>query len=136
LKFHRNEEFTTHQIVRARGASGDGDGAGGRLVRLLGVGEVLGVVDNGEEEGAGRAPRSLLTEAEVRERDLEEVAAGARIRVRTELLVPLHVLDLHLVVRRHLAGTLAPLPAATTALFATRRSVGVSRRHEGAVACG
>jgi hypothetical protein len=77
-------------------------------VRLLGVGEVLGVADNSEEEGAGRTPRNLLTEAEVGERDLEQVAAGARVRVRREPLVPLHILDLHLVVRRHLAGTLAP----------------------------
>lgn len=72
--------------------------------RLLGVGEVLGVVDDGEEEGARGAPRNLLPEAEVLERDLEEVAAGARVRVRLQLRVPLHVLDLHLVVRRHLAA--------------------------------
>lgn len=84
---------------------------------LLGVGEVLGVVDDGEEEGARGAARNLLPEAEVVERDLKEVAAGARVRVRLQLRVPLHVLDLHLVVRRHLAAakTLAP----PTALVAT-----------------
>lgn len=90
---------------------------------LLGVGEVLLVVDDGEEEGAGGAPRDLLPEAEVGERDLEQVAAGARVRVRPELRVPLHVLDLHLVVRRHLPP-LAARPTTHTNPSSSRESFG------------
>jgi hypothetical protein len=98
--------------------------------RLLGVSKVLGVVNDGEEERTRRAARNLLPDAEVVERDLEEVAAGARVRVRLQLRVPLHVLDLHLVVRRHLAA------AKSYTLLATgeRRRVGVLRRREEAVA--
>lgn len=111
-EYRNSQETGASPSRRARATSGDGDWARGRLLgrRLLGVGEVLGVVYDGEEEGARGAARNLLPEAEVVERDLEQVAAGARVRVRLQLRVPLHVLDLHLVVRRHLAApkTLAP----------------------------
>jgi hypothetical protein len=46
------------------------------LVWHLGVGEFLGVVDNGEEEVVGRTPHNLLSEAEVGDRDLEQGAVG------------------------------------------------------------
>ena len=61
-------------------------------------GEVLGVVDDGDVESAARAASDLLADTEIVHGDLEEVAARARVRVRSELLVPLHIFDLHVVV--------------------------------------
>lgn len=70
------------------------------LFSLIGVSQkVFEVVDDGDVEGAARAASDLFAEAEVVLGDLEEVPARARVRVRLQLLVPFHVLDLYVVVR-------------------------------------
>jgi len=74
---------------------------------LVGIGEeIFDVVDDGDVERAARASSDLFTELKVFHRDLEEVPARARVRVGLQLLVPLHVLDLHLVVRHRFALSL------------------------------
>jgi len=71
---------------------------------LVGIGEeIFDVVDDGDVERAARAASDLFAEFEVFLRDLEEVPARARVRVGLQLLVPLHVLDLHIVIRHRFA---------------------------------
>ena len=107
-----NYQYTkidNNELVTTRDSS-NGDGLlPGRFEALvfailIGVGEkILDVVDDGDVEGAARASRDLLAEPEVLLGDLEQVTARARVRVTLQLLVPLHVLDLHLVVRHRFA---------------------------------
>lgn len=71
---------------------------------LIGIGEeIFEVVDDGDVERAARASSDFFAEHKVFLRDLEQVPARARVRVRLQLLVPLHVLDLHIVVRHRFA---------------------------------
>jgi hypothetical protein len=87
------------------------------LVSLIGVSEkIFEVVDDGDVEGAARAASDLLAEAEVVLGDLEEVPARARVRVRLQLLVPFHVLDLHVVVRHRFPLLPLRLPLARSVL--------------------
>ncbi|XAR59761.1 hypothetical protein NMG60_11015718 [Bertholletia excelsa] len=87
------------------GLSSDGDGLLlGRFKILLRflvrvTDEILDVVDNSYVEGTARASSDLLSEFELFFRDLEQIAAGARVREGLKLLVPLHIFDLHVVVR-------------------------------------
>ena len=67
------------------------------------VKEIFDVVDDGDVEGAARASSDLLAQLEVLLGDLEQVPAWTRVRVSLQLLVPLHVLDLHLIVRHRFA---------------------------------
>lgn len=88
-------------------SNGDWGGLRGGLFPAVGVGgrvsgEVLGVVDDSNEQGTARAAGDLLSEAEFLLGDLEKVAAGAWVGEGLQLLAPLHVLDLHLVVRHDL----------------------------------
>ena len=69
------------------------------MVGIIGGGEVLEIVDDGDVKGTARAASDVLAEAEIVLGDLKEVAAGTRVGVGLQLLVPLHVLDLHVVVR-------------------------------------
>lgn len=73
---------------------------------MIGIMEkIFEVVDDGDVEGAARATSDLLAEFEVFLCDLEQVPARTRVRVRLQLLVPLHVLDLHIVVRHRVFTT-------------------------------
>lgn len=89
------------KFTRPTKFSSDGDGL--RLRRLdFFVGFILKifhVIDYGDVEGAARAASDFLADSEVFLGDLEKIAAGARVREGLELLVPLHVFDLHVVVR-------------------------------------
>ena len=91
----------TKKLTRPANISSDGDGL--RLGRLgLFVGfflKIFHVVDHGEVEGAARAAGDFLAESEVFFGDLEKIAAGTRVGEGLKLLVPLHVFDLHVVVR-------------------------------------
>lgn len=83
---------------------GDGDGGVGSGESSRGAGfgvvhEILLVVDDGDVKGAAWASGDLLPELEVVLGNLEEVAAGAGVGEGLQLLVPLHVLNLHVVVR-------------------------------------
>lgn len=93
---------TNKEIKALTSSDSDRRGLDGGLL-VVGVGwiggEVLRVVDDGDEQGAARAPGDLLAEAEVLLGDLKHVAAGAGVGEGLQLLAPLHVLDLHIVVR-------------------------------------
>ena len=77
-----------------------------RFVVAIVIGEIFDVVDDGDVEGAARAASDFLAELQIVLGDLKEVPAGARVRVRLKLLVPLHVFDLNVVVRHRFVSPL------------------------------
>ena len=75
-----------------------------RLETLLRLGirtasEVFHVVDDGDEERTARATSDLFAHSELILGNLKEVSARAWVGEGLKLLVPLHVFDLHIVVR-------------------------------------
>lgn len=87
----------------------NGDGlllvGGTGFIVAIGVGEkVIKVVDDSDVERAAWAASDLFADAELVLGDLEEVPARTWIRVRLQLLVPLHVLNLYVVIRHRFAS--------------------------------
>lgn len=65
-----------------------------------GLWDVCVIVNDAQEEGAAGAGGNLLPRPHLRDGQPEDVAAGAGPRERVQLRVPLHVLNLHLVIDR------------------------------------
>lgn len=81
--------------------------------------KIFEVVDDSDVEGAARATCDFLADTKIVLGYLEEIAAGAWVRVRLQFLVPLHVFDLNIVVRHRFHRNQNPLPVLGSLLFSS-----------------
>nr|GLL24798.1 Protein MEI2-like 1 [Ipomoea trifida] len=61
--------------------------------------KIFHVVDDGDVKRTTWAPSDLFTLLQLFHGDLEEVSARTRVCIRLKLFLPLHILDLHVIIR-------------------------------------